>query len=432
MNKYLLLSIAAFALLSLDGPTVTPASAAKAKPANIAKKIKRQQHKIQRVQKGIEEHKELVRSSKVKETSLFDQLEEIDRSIKEGKIKLAKFKNKIALHEKLIKQKSTEVAQRNLEKDAVKEHVQKRLAAFYRMGDIGVMNVTFSAANLPELLNFNEYFKALVKYDRKEINNYRLKIETLTDIKNILEEEQRELLDVITTIRHQENKLETVRQERVLLLARVDTEKKLYQRAIEEMEAASTRLTETLAELREKLVSSQKSQKRFYSSPKKRRPGSYRGFPTMKGRLIPPVRGSVTSFFGKTKQGKFGITTFADGINIKTVAGKEIKAIYNGKVVFAGPLKGYGNLIIIDHDHQYYSLTSRAAELYKEEGDIVSTGEVIGIMTESGGLLGEGLHFEIRHGTEPLNPLHWVKKSLLTINSTHAAIQPGKKKPRNN
>jgi septal ring factor EnvC (AmiA/AmiB activator) len=198
------------------------------------------------------------------------------------------------------------------------------------------------------------------------------------------------------------------------------------------MEEASTRLTETLADLREKLVTSQKSQKRFYSSPKKRRPGSYRGFPAMKGKLIPPVRGSVTTYFGKNKQGKFGITTFADGIDIKTVAGSEIKAVYSGKVVYAGQLKGYGNLIIIDHDHQYYSLISRAAELYKKEGDLVSTGEVIGIMSESGGLLGEGLHLEIRHGTEPQNPLNWLNKRLLKVSSSRTAVQPGRKTSKNN
>ena len=135
----------------------------------------------------------------------------------------------------------------------------------------------------------------------------------------------------------------------------------------------------------------------------------------MRGRLIPPVRGSVTTYFGKNNQGKFGIATYADGINIKALAGSEIYAIFNGKVVYAGQLKGYGNLIIIDHGEQYYSLISQAAEIYKKEGEIVSTGEVIGIMGEQGGLLGEGLHFEIRYGTEPENPLKWVNKRLLKM-----------------
>lgn len=432
MNRYIILSIIAFALTVCNGPITGPAFAAKTQASHIAKKIKNQQHKIQRVQKEIAEHKELVHHSRVKETNLFDQLEVIDQAIKTGKTKLVELKEQTTLQEKLIQQKDDELAKKTLEKDIAKEHVKQRLSAFYRMGDIGIMNVTFSANSLPDLLNFNEYFKALVKYDRTEINNYRRQIGALTEIKDGLEEERLALMEIITNIKQQEGNLKIVRQERIRLLAKVNTEKKLYRRALEEMEAASINLTTTLTDLREKLARSKRPRKRTYSSPKKRRPGSYRGFSAMKGRLIPPVRGSVTTYFGKNKQGKFGITTHADGIDIKTVAGNEIKAIYNGKVVYAGLLRGYGNLIIIDHDHQYYSLTSRAAELYKKEGDTVSTGEVIGIMTESGGLLGEGLHFEIRHGTEPLNPLHWVNNSLLKINSTHAAVQPNSKTSKNN
>jgi len=399
---------------------------------NLTKKIESQQQKIKRVQEEIEDHRERVRDSRIQETNLFDQLEIINQALNDGRKRLAELKEKTAAQEELIKEKAAEVARRNVEKEAVKEHVKERLAAYYRMGDLGVMNVTFSAGSLPDLLNFNEYFKALIKYDRQVINDYRLKIEKLTDTQKALEEEKAQLLEDISTVKDQEKRLEGVREEKVALLTRITTEKKLYRRAIEEMEEASVRLTETLAELREKLVSNRDSLKGYYSSPKKRRPGSPRAFSTMKGRLTPPVRGAVTTFFGKNTESKFGITTQAYGIDIKTLAGSEIIAIYNGKVVYAGQLKGYGNLIIIDHGNQYYSLVSRAAELYKKEGDVISTGEVIGIMNESGGLLGEGLHFEIRHGTEPLNPLDWVNKKLLNVGPRQAAIQAGKKKVKNN
>ncbi|MDT8335130.1 MAG: peptidoglycan DD-metalloendopeptidase family protein, partial [Desulfurivibrionaceae bacterium] len=184
--------------------------------------------------------------------------------------------------------------------------------------------------------------------------------------------------------------------------------------------------------LRKKLVASRESQQHYYSSPKKRRPGSPRSFSTKKGRLPPPVRGAVTTFFGKSKQGKFGIVTRADGIDIKTLAGSEIRAIHAGKVVYSDRLKGYGNLIIIDHGHQYYSLISRAAELYKKEGEAVTAGEAIGIMDEGGGLLGEGLHFEIRHGTTPLDPLDWLNRDQLNLGSAHVAGRAGKAKTRNN
>lgn len=432
MSRYLPLSIVLLILILLNGLAASRAPARANETADFTQRVKNQQQKIKRVQKGIEDHKDLVRHSRVVETNLFEQLEIIDQAIENGRRKLTELKIKTAEQEELIAQKTLEVAEKISEKDAVKEHVKKRLAAFYRMGDIGFMNVTFSASSLPDLLNFNEYFTSLIKYDQKIIIDYRLKIEGLIRAKTVQEEEQAALLDGIAAIENQEKQLAAVRKERVALLAKVNTEKELYRRALEEMEKASANLTETLAELREKLVASQKAQKHFYSSPKKRRPGSVKDFFAMKGKLIPPVRGSVTTYFGKNKQGKFGITTDAAGIDIKTISGSEIRAIYNGKVVYAGQLKGYGNLVIIDHDNQYYSLISRAAELYKKEGDIVSTGEAIGIMTENGGLLGEGLHLEIRHGTEPEDPLDWVNKKLLNLGPSFAVIQPTKKTSKNN
>jgi septal ring factor EnvC (AmiA/AmiB activator) len=431
MSRYLSIGLTAFILLCLSGPSVITATAAGA-PAELSQKIKSQQQKIKRVQDEITGHQELVRHARTTETNLIEQLEIIDQALGDGKVRLAELQAQTARREELIKQKTEEVIRKNSEKELVKKHVKKRLAAFYRMGDIGFMNVTFSAVTLPDLLNFTEYFKALTKYDQQVINDYRLKIAGLLETKTILETEKDELLRVIATVNDQEKDLKRVRQGRVDLLAKINTEKKLYRRAIEEMEKASANLTETLAKLREKLVASQKSPPHFRSSPKKRRPGASRGFPAMKGKLVPPVRGSVTTNFGKNTQGKFGLTTFADGIDIKTVAGSEITAVYGGKVVYAGQLKGYGNLIIIDHDYQYYSLVSRAAELYKQEGDTVSAGEAIGIMNESGGLLGEGLHFEIRHGTEPENPLLWINKNLLTVSAPRAAVAPAEKITRNN
>jgi len=386
----------------------------------LEKKVEKQQQKIKRVQKDIEGHKEMVRSSRTKEINLLGQLEIIDQSLASGRDKLASLKKQVAGQEKLIHQKTEELKQIEAEKENIKSHVKKRLAAFYRMGDMGFMNVTFSTSNLPDLLNFKEYFMALIRYDQQVIDQYREKITALISSRELLQQEKDALLKVIVDVKKQESQLATTRRERMVLLARVNTEKKLYQRALEEMEEATVRLTETLIGLREKLVES-RHQQRQYSSPKKRRPGSYSGFATLKGKLIPPARGSVTTYFGKNTQGKFGIETYANGIDIKTLAGAEIYAIYNGTVVYAGQLRGYGNLIIIDHGQQYYSLISRASEFYKKEGNTVNTGEVIGVMSDQGGLLGEGLHFEVRRGTEPENPLDWINKGLLKFDAQREA-----------
>ena len=205
------------------------------------------------------------------------------------------------------------------------------------------------------------------------------------------------------------------------LLQKVKTEKKLYQMALEELEGAADRLTNTLEQLKTEAAKASQKEVRPKESrpttPQKSRPDNL-GFAAQKGRLAPPAPGTVTTLFGKSVQEKFGIATFANGIDIKTAPGTEITAIYEGKVIYAKFLRGYGNLLIIDHGQQYLSLVSRAAKFYKEEGDTVARGEVVGIMSDQEGLMGEGLHFEIRHGTTPENPLQWVNNAKLTIKAT--------------
>jgi septal ring factor EnvC (AmiA/AmiB activator) len=392
----------------------TPARAESA--TAIERQLAEQRKKIKRVETEIDDHRELIREARTKEINLLGQLEILDQALSEGRDRLANLHRQTAGKEEEIKAKNEELEAVTSAKAKTGEHVRKRLAAYYRLGDIGFMNVTFSTMNLPELLNFKEYFLALIAYDRRVIDDYRQVIETLTRVREELRVEKEELLAVIVEAKQQEEQLSEVRQQRLVLLSRVNTEKKLYQRALTEMEEAATRLTLTMTELQEKLAKTRRDQERAFSSPKKRRPGSNTGFTAMKGRLQPPARGAVTTYFGKNTQGRFGLTTNADGIDIKTLAGAEIIAIYGGKVVYAGQLRGYGNLLIIDHGQQYYSLLSRAAEFYKGEGDEVKTGEVIGVMSDQGGLLGDGLHFEIRRGTEPENPLSWVNRALLKIN----------------
>ena len=138
---------------------------------------------------------------------------------------------------------------------------------------------------------------------------------------------------------------------------------------------------------------------------KKKRPRSY-GFAGQRGYLEPPVQGPVVTAFGQEKK-KFNLSHVSKGIDIRTVPGAEVTAIYDGKVVYAGHLRGYGNIIIIDHGQQYFSLLSRLGKILKQEGDPVSSGELIALMSDQRGLLGDGLHLEIRHGTDPIDPLPW-------------------------
>ena len=89
--------------------------------------------------------------------------------------------------------------------------------------------------------------------------------------------------------------------------------------------------------------------------------------------------------------------------------GSEIKAIYPGRVDYSGILKGYGQVIVINHGGRYFTISAYLNERKKVEGDSVSQGDVIGYVGEAGLITGPALYFEIRKGEENLNPLKWLK-----------------------
>lgn len=394
-----------------------------ADPAAVNVKILEEQKRIQRLKKGIEDQKSRVLSTNKKESSLLTELDRLNGHIQNEGDKLTLLKKNLDKHEEQIAQKQAEAAQAMTAKEEAKVHIKKRLNSFYRMGEIGMMNVIFSTSKLPDLLAFREYFDALITRDQKVIREYREKVEALDKTRLGLQQEKQALLETITKVKGQEEQLATTRNERMQLLHKVKTEKKLYQLALQELEGAADRLTDTLEQLKaEAAKEARQKEARAKDAGKKtvRKPipSDAKGFASQKGRLPPPVVGTVTTLFGKSVQKKFGITTFANGIDIKTAPGTEITAIYDGKVIYAKFLRGYGNLLIIDHGQQYLSLVSRAAKFFKEEGDTVTKGEVVGVMSDQEGLLGEGLHFEIRHGTKPENPLQWINNGKLTIKAT--------------
>ncbi|OGR00145.1 MAG: hypothetical protein A2505_00455 [Deltaproteobacteria bacterium RIFOXYD12_FULL_55_16] len=392
-----------------------------AETLQVNSRIIEEQKKIQRLKKGIEDQKSRVQTTNKQENSLLTELDRLNGHIQDESDKLSSLNKDLSKHEQLLAAKQDEAVQAKEAKEQAKLHIKKRLNSFYRLGDIGVLNVIFSTSKLPDLLAFREYFNILLKRDQDVIQEYRKKMATLAKTQTDLQQGKQALVENIARVKGQEEQLAATREERMRLLQKVKTEKKLYQLALTELEEAADRLTSTLEQLKAEAAKARQKEARSKES----RPASLQksqpdnlGFAAQKGRLSPPAPGTVTTMFGKSVQGKFGIATFANGIDIKTTPGTKVTAIFEGRVIYAKFLRGYGNLLIIDHGQQYLSLVSRVAKFFKEEGDTVARGEVVGIMSDQEGLLGEGLHFEIRHGTKPENPLLWVNNASLTIRAT--------------
>jgi septal ring factor EnvC (AmiA/AmiB activator) len=129
------------------------------------------------------------------------------------------------------------------------------------------------------------------------------------------------------------------------------------------------------------------------------------GLAPSKGKLMRPAAGKVQQLFGKRRQGQ----VLWKGIVVNSSEGSPVRAVYDGKVLYADWLKGFGLVTIVDHGEGYMTVYGRNQALLKQPGDSVLQGETIGLVGSSGGQMSSGLYFEIRHKGKVLNPKSWLK-----------------------
>lgn len=130
-------------------------------------------------------------------------------------------------------------------------------------------------------------------------------------------------------------------------------------------------------------------------------------FNQLKGKLTLPVKGVITNRFGASRPDS---SILWKGLFVRTSSGQAVKAVAAGQVVFADWLRGFGNLLIIDHGKGYMSLYGYNESLYKEVGERIHGGDTIASTGNSGGNEEYGLYFELRHKSKPLDPLMWLSK----------------------
>lgn len=135
-------------------------------------------------------------------------------------------------------------------------------------------------------------------------------------------------------------------------------------------------------------------------------PGSL-SFRSLKGKLALPVRGTLRNQYGTRRPEG---TLLWTGWFLRAAANQPVKAVAAGRVVYADWLRGFGNLIIVDHGQGYMSLYGNNETLYKQVGDTLRGEDTIAAVGSSGGNEDSGLYFELRFEGKPFDPKPWVRK----------------------
>lgn len=133
-------------------------------------------------------------------------------------------------------------------------------------------------------------------------------------------------------------------------------------------------------------------------------PSGPSAFAAMKSQLLSPFRGKITDGFGEHVDPVTRLKSFSPGITIDGRAHGGVYCVASGTVAYTGSLRGYGNFVIINHDHQYYSTYAGLGEILVSDGQFLQSRTKVGTSGQDG-----VVRFELRDGHEPLDPVKWIK-----------------------
>lgn len=225
---------------------------------------------------------------------------------------------------------------------------------------------------------------------------YRTDLEALERLAREAQVKRERLRGVEQASRADRERLVREREARRRALERAAVEIRKHRRQIGVLKADETRLSRLVQGLGRVLA-------RVEAVPER----TSAAFSSLRGSLRWPVRGELTGRFGAPR-GASGIE--AKGVFIRAPEGEPVRAVARGQVVYADWMRGFGNLLIVDHGENYLSIYANAESLLKQVGDAVTAGEVVATSGSSGGNEETGLYFELRHLGRPFDPLRWVLK----------------------
>jgi septal ring factor EnvC (AmiA/AmiB activator) len=270
----------------------------------------------------------------------------------------------------------------------------------------------------PNQMTRDLYYLGVIGRARKQLLD---ETETLLEKQRALSENMRERAEALSSIefrqKEQHTRLLAQRAQRKEVLSKISSQIAQQRKEIGNLQRDEKDLTQLIARL-DRIIAAQAASRKARAAqttvPETRSPGLDNertpeavpsiDFAALKGHLRLPVRGKVTNRYGATRQE--GSTW--KGLFIRAAQGSEVKTIAGGRVVFADWMRGFGNLLIVDHGDNYLSIYGYNDAVLKQVGDDVRGGDSIATAGNSGGNPESGLYFELRYQGRPVDPMKWV------------------------
>src|SRR5260221_10272331 len=269
---------------------------------------------------------------------------------------------------------------------AARPELRGRFVEMYKLGQARYVRLLLSTPDLARIGQASRTVAVLAKLDPDRVANYQRTLTALRTSRAELEDREKRLVAIRAAAEKAAGALDRAAQARTKLVQDIDRQRDLNAQLAGELQAAQQKLQLELRDLAN-------------------------GVPIADPAGLPlrPFRGDLEWPLAGSVQRRFNRGSESPGMEIAAVDGAEARAIHGGVVAFAGAFAGYGNLVILEHSQQSYSLYGDLLDVNVKKGDRIDRGHVVGSAgpTPSGTT---GLYFELRIDGQPVDPLQWLRK----------------------
>lgn len=370
------------------------------------------QDELRGVKREISEKQKLISKTRKVEQAVSSELQEINRSLAKKESELKQLDHELLSVEATLSNTGQEIDRVTEEARQKQLLIERRLVSLYKAGELGAVRMFFSAESFPQMAENIRYMRSVLEQDKLIFAEYHKKIDELRQLKQRLEQEAGRKERLKGNIASKKKEIEQDRLKKTGYLSKVRQDRQGHEASLKELQANASRLQAMINRL-EELSRRKAAEKRDPGAKRKPLPElppvPDRGFASQKGRMRMPVKGEIIETFGKHKHPEFNSYTYSKGIVIAAPLGQEIRAIYEGTVVFADYFKGYGNMVIVDHGGGYFSLYAYSSRILRKAGSEIGKGDALAVVGDVDSSKGPALYFEIRHQGKPVDPAGWVR-----------------------
>jgi septal ring factor EnvC (AmiA/AmiB activator) len=339
-----------------------------------------------------------------------DALRESEQAISEANRALAELAADAAAARAQQAKLGEETRRVQAELDARTADLGRLLYRRYTAGEASALRILLSGEDASRTARELAYFGYLSRAQLDFVEALRRDLARVAELERLAKEKAAEIAALAEAAARERRTLAQQQAERRKALDRVADDLRRQRAEVTRLQRDEARLAKLIEDIARTLKATPPPARREASRPQRNEAvpeagTAERAFAELKGRLRLPVRGELQGRFGTPRSGQPG---GGKGVFIAAREGDEVRAVASGRVVFADWMRGFGNLLILDHGGGYMTIYGNNEAVLKRLGDAVHGGEAVATVGATGGAETSGLYFEIRHQGRAFDPLPWV------------------------